>query len=118
MIVAAGVGMTRFARHPERSHADLAGEAVRAALADAGIDGRAVEAVFFGSCGMATWGQANLKGSVALDPLLRAGELAWEAPRTDVDAACATGAVALHAAIDAVRAGRAEVALADRKSVV
>lgn len=112
MTVLAGVGMTRFARHPDRSHADLAAEAVRAALADADVDGRAVEAVFFGCCGMATWGQANLKGSVALDPLLRAGELAWDAPRVDVDAACATGSVALHAAIDAVRSGQAEVALA------
>jgi acetyl-CoA acetyltransferase len=110
--VVAGVGMTRFHRHPERTHADLAAEAVRAALADAGVEGGAVEAVFFGACGMATWGQANLKGTVALDPMLRAGELAETAPRVDVDAACATGAVALHAAIDAVRSGRADVALA------
>ena len=32
----AGIGMTVFGRHPERTLDDLAGEALRAALADAG----------------------------------------------------------------------------------
>ena len=32
----AGIGMTVFGRHPERTLDDLAGEALRIALADAG----------------------------------------------------------------------------------
>jgi len=44
----AGVGMTRFGRHPDKSVYDLASEAVRIALEDAGAIGSDVQAVYWG----------------------------------------------------------------------
>ena len=46
-----GVGLTPFGVHAARTHKDLAAEAVRAALADAGLsEGRApIEGAYFGS---------------------------------------------------------------------
>lgn len=45
----AGVGMTRFAKQPERGLKDLAAEAVRSAMVDAGISAGQIEAAYFGN---------------------------------------------------------------------
>ena len=42
-----GVGMTRFGKYPDRHLRDLASEAMDAALADAGLGRKDLEAVFF-----------------------------------------------------------------------
>lgn len=106
-----GVGCTPFGRHPERSCRDLAGDAVRQALTDAGVDGAEVAAVAFGSCAAQEWGQPNVRGQMLLRPLLDDGALPAHVPITNVEAGCATGALALHTAILEVRAG-APLALA------
>jgi len=41
-----GAGMTHFGKHPDRDAADLGAEALRDAIADAGIGGRQVEAAY------------------------------------------------------------------------
>lgn len=97
----AGVGMTRFGRHMDRSHSDLALEAVSAALADAGCSIGDVQAVYF-SCAMAgiITGQESVRGQIFLRP---AG--IGEIPVVNVENACASGATALHAAWMAMLSG-------------
>jgi len=97
-----GVGMTRFGKHPDRDATDLGAEAVRGAVADAGIDPRAIEAAYCGHVfqGMVT-GQRIL-AQVGLAGL----------PLTNVENACSSGATAIREASLAVRAGEHDVVLA------
>lgn len=107
-----GVGATPFRRHPDRSHADLARDAVRAALADARLPGAPIELIHFGSTALSAWGQAAIGGQVVLDPAVRAGDLPAGVGIVNVEAGCATGGVALHAAYLATRAEAADLVLA------
>jgi len=97
-----GVGMTRFGKHPDRDAADLGAEALRGAVADAGIDPRAIEAAYCGHVlqGMVT-GQRIL-AQVGLDGL----------PISNVENACSSGATAIREASLAVRAGENDVVVA------
>lgn len=107
-----GTASTRFQRWPGRSFRDLAAEVVRGALTDAGLeDGQQLGAIVFGNCAMHTWGQGNIRGQVALRPLVAEGLLPARVPIINVEGACATGSVALHQALQAVAAG-ADLALA------
>jgi acetyl-CoA acetyltransferase len=106
-----GVGATRFARHPERDHTDLVREAVGAALADAHADIRP-EAVVFGSCAMHLFGQPNVRGQVALRPLVDEGLLPAGLAVTNVEAGCATGALAVHTLALAIAAGELDIGVA------
>jgi acetyl-CoA acetyltransferase len=101
----AGSASTVFQKHPERDFRDLAREAVVGALDDAGMSGDAVEAVYFGNCAMGSWGQGNIRGSVALGDLTREGVLPARVPILNVEAGCATGSAALHGAVQHVLAG-------------
>lgn len=109
-----GAGLTAFGRHAERSHRELAGEALREALADAGGAALAarIDAVMFGSCGLHAWGQRNAAGQVVLQPLIAEGLLPAGLPITNLEGGCATGAMTVHAAVGALRAGQADVVLA------
>lgn len=103
-----GIGMTPFGRHMDLSHTDLAQQAVREAMADAGVApanlGMAVYANviqgFFA-------GEMSIPGEYALRPLGIQGVKVM-----NVEAACASSTVGLHLAIDHVRAGLCDVALA------
>lgn len=104
----AGVGMTEFGRHPDRTVAELAGIAIAAALADAALSRSDVQMAYFGNStqGM-TEGQGSIRGQVALR------QLGFEGiPIVNVENACATGATALAEAAKAVRAGACDIALA------
>ena len=100
--------MTPFGRHPERSLADLATAAVRAALADAGVEAADVGAVMVGNAVQgAIEGQHGIRGQLMLRdlPLGRV-------PVVNVENACAS---ALHGAAPGGhlrRAGAADVVLA------
>lgn len=107
-----GTATTRFQRWPEKTHADLTREAYLAVLESAGITGSQIEATFFGSCAMHLFGQANIRGQVALLPLVREGKYPASAPIVNVEGGCATGALALRAARSAVASGECEIALA------
>jgi acetyl-CoA acetyltransferase len=103
-----GVGMTPFGLHADRSSGDLAREAVRKALADAGADAGQVGVTFYANTvSGAIEGQYGMKGQHALRPLGIEG-----APLVNVENACAGSSTALNLAMTQVLAGHADVALA------
>lgn len=107
-----GTASTVFQKWPERTFRDLSEEVVEAALGDAAIGGASVEHVVFANCAMGAHGQDNIRGQVALTAMMRDGRLPARVPVVNVEAGCATGSAAFHAAVTAVRAGDVDVALA------
>jgi acetyl-CoA acetyltransferase len=103
-----GVGMTRFAKHLDRSVKDLVSEAVRAALADAKLSAKDLEAAWFSN---SMWGyftgQHTIRGQVALR-----GSGIQGIPITNVENACAGGATAFHLAWVGVASGLYDCVLA------
>ena len=61
---------------------------------------------------MGTWGQANIRGQVALATLVSTGFFGDHTPIVNVEGGCATGSLAFQSAHHAVLAGQAKVALA------
>lgn len=104
----AGVGMTRFGRHPTLGVRDLAEQAVREALADAGAAERDIGAIAFANAVQdAIEGQYGIRGQIALR------HMAFDAvPIFNVENACASATTALHLAIMNIRAGMTDIALA------
>ncbi len=105
-VLIAGAGMTRFAKST-RSLRDLAGEAVRAALDDAGVEVDALDAAYVGNgaAGLVT-GQEMIRGQVMLRPVGIEG-----IPIFNVENACASASSALHLGWQAVAAGMHDVVL-------
>lgn len=105
-VFVAGAGMTRFEKSP-RSLRDLAGEAVSAALADAGVSVPEIEAAYVANAvaGLVT-GQEMIRGQVVLRPLGIEG-----IPIFNVENACASAASALHLGWQAVATGLDDVVL-------
>jgi acetyl-CoA acyltransferase len=105
--VVAGVGMTPFTR-AGRGVRETAEEAVAAALADAGARPGQVDFVAFANAvgGLVT-GQEMVRGHAALRYTGLLG-----ATLVNVEAACASGAAAVHLCANAIRAGAADVAIA------
>lgn len=104
----AGVGMTRFAKHMDRSIKDLAKTALGRVVADADINLKEIEAVWFSNSGWgSSFGQNCIRGQVALRPAGLEG-----LPITNVENACAGGATALHQAWMGVASGLYECVLA------
>jgi acetyl-CoA C-acetyltransferase len=84
-----------------------AGDVVRAALTDAQIEPAEVGALYVGNyAAQATEGQGGIASMIAGE-----AELA-HAPATKVEGVCASGGIALRHAIQAIRAGEADVAVA------
>jgi acetyl-CoA acetyltransferase len=106
--VIAGVGMTRFAKFPDAGLKSLGAEAVRAAVADAGVELGDLEASWVGNAaaGVVT-GQECIRGQVVLRPL-GVGRI----PVINVENACASASTALHQACAMVTAGAYDVVLA------
>jgi acetyl-CoA acetyltransferase len=106
-IYVAGVAMTVFGRHKEQTLSDLAGRALRGALADAGCSREDLETAFYsGMTNGALQGQHAIPGQVVLS---RHG--VHEIPIFNVENACASGSTALHLACMSLRSGAADVAL-------
>lgn len=100
-----GVGQTQVGEHWQRGLRELGAEAVRAALADAGLE--RVDALYAGNMlGGCVNGQENVATLVA-----DAAEL-LPAEAFKIEAACASGAAAVRAASLAVAAGACDVAVA------
>lgn len=107
-IYIAGIAMTIFGRHPERSIDDLAGEALRGALADAGCNASAIGAAFYaGITNGQLQGQLSVPGQVVFSKTGIEG-----IPVFNVENACASGSTAIHLAVQHLRAGACDVALA------
>lgn len=105
--VIAGIGMTRFGKHADKSLRDLAGEAVTAALADAGLTAEDLDCAFASNsvAGIIT-GQEAVRGQVSMKDLNLGG-----IPVFNVENACASGSTAIHLATSYLAGGAAEIAL-------
>jgi acetyl-CoA acetyltransferase len=103
-----GIAMTVFGRHFERSLDDLAGEALRGALEDAGCGADAVRAAFYaGITNGPLQGQMSIPGQVVFSKTGIEG-----IPVFNVENACASGSTAVHLAVQHLKAGACDVALA------
>jgi acetyl-CoA acetyltransferase len=103
-----GVGMTPFGKLLDRSVKDLTREAVTAALDDAGCAIGDLEAVqFSNACQGHMQGQDLIRGEIALRAMGIEG-----IPVTNVENACASASTAVYGAVQFLRAGMGEVALA------
>lgn len=107
-VLVLGVGMTMFGKFLDRGLKDLGGEAIRAALADAGIVGEQLDAAFVGNAmaGLMT-GQECIRGQVILRGLGLGG-----LPVYNVENACASASTAFHTAWMAVAGGMYDAVLA------
>jgi len=106
--IVAGVGMTRFAKHPDKGLKELGREAIEKAVADAGLTLADIQAAYVGNCaaGLVT-GQESVRGQVILHPM-GVGKI----PIVNVENACASGSTALVQACVMVSAGLYDVVLA------
>jgi len=104
----AGIAMTVFGRHTERSLDDLAREALDGALKDAGCEA--------GDPGIAFYaGMTNgpLQGQIAIPGQVVFSKIGIEGiPVFNVENACASGSSAVNLAVQSLRAGTTDVALA------
>ncbi|MES2261768.1 MAG: thiolase family protein [Pseudomonadota bacterium] len=100
-VVVLGLGMHPFGRWPDKSTIDLAEVAIAAALDDAGVPFRDIEAAYLGSeLGHFT------------DARMIIQNFAWTGiPISQMQQACASGSAAFREAYQAVASGRHEVAL-------
>ncbi|TMM16803.1 MAG: thiolase family protein [Actinobacteria bacterium] len=97
-----GIHMTKFGKHPDKDTVDLAAEATRAALKDAGVTMK----------DMGILAAGNLMGGGGIGQMLQKQVGQTGIPVYNVANACATGATALRTAIMAVKAGEVKYGLA------
>ena len=106
--VIAGVGMTRFGNHLDRTLKSLTGEAINAALGDADLDATDLQAAFMGNAAAGTIvGQVCVPGQMALREL-GIGCI----PVINIENACATASTAFYQACTMVTSGAYDVVLA------
>ncbi|WP_205042038.1 thiolase family protein [Rhodoligotrophos defluvii] len=96
-----GVGMIPFGKYPERKLADLGWPAVKAAIADAGLEPRRLEGAY---CGTALGGM--MSGQRVLGRLGLTG-----LPITNVENACSSSSSAFRQGVMAIEAGQYDVVL-------
>lgn len=107
-IYIAGIAMTVFGRHLERSLEDLAREALQGALQDAGCSTTDLGVAFYaGVTNGPLQGQISIPGQVVLSQLGVEG-----IPIFNVENGCASGSSAFHLAVQSLKAGATDVALA------
>ncbi len=100
-VVILGVGLHPFGRHPDKSVGDMARVAALAALKDAGVEFKDIQAGFCGhvgqgvGTGLRTFGQVGLTGI----------------PITNIELACASSSRAAMLAADAIRGGLYDLAM-------
>jgi acetyl-CoA acetyltransferase len=101
----AGVGLTYFGKHPERTGRDLFAEASNRAFADAGVDRDDVEQLNYGNF------MGELSEHQGHQGPLMAEAAGLDAPATRYESACASSGVAVREAVKDVRNGEADVVL-------
>lgn len=103
-----GIGMTRFAKYPEKSVKQLAADGFEALMQDVRVDTKDIEAAWFSN---SAWGMYTLqhciRGQVALTPL---GIQA--VPVMNVENACAGASSAVYGAWMSIKAGLYDLVLA------
>lgn len=100
-IVIIGCGMHKFGRFPGKSYADIGREAVRMALQDAGISWKDIQAAY-----CSTMYLPATSGARIMRPLGATG-----ISICDVEAACASGGVAIRQAMMALESGEYDTVL-------
>ena len=104
----AGVGMTSFGKHRDRTLKSMAAEAIKAALADANLASDEVQAAYMGNAASSViTGQICVPGEVVLREL-GIGRV----PVVNVENACATASTALNQAAAMISFGAYDVVLA------
>lgn len=105
--VVAGVGMTPFGKHLDKSLKWLGGQPVLEAIKDAGLQLSDIEAAYVGNCaaGLVT-GQESIRGQVILSSI-GLGKI----PIINIENACGSSSTALNQACMMVSAGYYDVAL-------
>jgi len=103
----AGVGMTKFAQHPERTLHDMSGEALNAALKDAGCNRDDLESAYYSGSTNGLQGQDLIPGQVVFSKIGIEG-----IPVFNIENACVSGTSAFHLAMQSIKAGSCDVALA------
>ena len=107
-VYVAGVGMTPTGKFLDRSIKQLTADAVMAALADASLQAGDIESAFFSNATQgALEGQTMVRGQIALR------SMGIESiPVYNLENACASGSSAFNLAVQYVRSGEGEIALA------
>jgi acetyl-CoA acetyltransferase len=104
----AGIAMTVFGRHTARTLNDLACEALDGALKDASCSRADIGAAYYaGMTNGPLQGQTSIPGQVVFSKIGIEG-----IPVFNVENACASGSTAMHLALQSLRAGACDVALA------
>src|ERR1700688_1901899 len=107
-VFVAGVGMTPFGKHQDKSVKQLTQAAVQRALDDAGCAKGQLHAVFFANSTQGHMeGQDMIRGELALRAMGVQG-----LPVVNVENACASASTAFHLAVNYVKAGAADIVLA------
>lgn len=105
-----GVGCTKFGEMWERSFRDIIVEAGTQAIEDAKLNGEEIEALYVGNMSGGQFINQEHIGSLIADYTGLASEL--HVPATRVEAACASGGLALRNAVIAVASGYHDVVVA------
>jgi acetyl-CoA acyltransferase len=98
-----GITMTKFGKHPDKDTVDLAAEAARGALADAGVTMQDMGVLAAGNL---------MEAGASLGQRLQKQIGQTGIPVYNVANACATGATALRTAIMSIKAGECDMGLA------
>lgn len=104
-----GVGCTRFGERWDSSLRDLVVETGIAAIEDAGVAGEAIDALYVGNMSGGRFVEQEHIGALIAD---YAGLSRLHIPSTRVEAACASGGLALREAFLAVASGYADIVIA------
>jgi acetyl-CoA acyltransferase len=103
----AGIGMTRFTMHLDKTYHQLCALAIDDVLKDSGLDKESIECVFFAN---SAWGifeeQHTIRGQCALRPYGLLG-----IPIINIENACSSASSALYAGYMAVKSGEFDVVL-------
>jgi acetyl-CoA C-acetyltransferase len=102
-----GIGITKFGELWEKSYRDLISEAGGKAIIDAGIEGQDVKELFVGSMSPGLFSGQEHTGALVADYAGLVG-----IPATRVEAACASGGLALRQAYVSVLSGRSDIVVA------
>ena len=107
-VYVAGVGMTPSGKFLDRSIKQLTADAVNAALADAGLQAGDIQSAFFSNATQgALEGQTMVRGQIALR------SMGIESiPVYNLENACASASSAFNLAVQYVRSGEGDIALA------
>lgn len=104
-----GVGCTQFGERWDSSLRDLVVETGIAAIEDAGVTGEAIDALYVGNMSGGRFVEQEHIGALIAD---YAGLSRLHIPSTRVEAACASGGLALREAFLAVASGYADIVIA------